>query len=228
MSKTATIAALKRSAIENFARHGFEAASVRTIAADAGVPLSAVHIYFGSKSELYNEVGRQAWNEVQQERLEILEAARAQAPRGILRISDLIRALSYPVVRRALSAMEYDVAEIRIIRSVVWPGAKQGEQSDHGGDAAIQGWIDQLMTVCTPLTRAEVVWAYSLVVGAIYSWQLIDHRYDKFLPEGLGTIEEVVEDIVAFGTEGMRALIRRREAGRDGIYNEVDQSAAAL
>ena len=47
MSKAQTIAALIESAIDAFSRYGFEGASLRDIAANAGVPLGTIHMYFG-------------------------------------------------------------------------------------------------------------------------------------------------------------------------------------
>lgn len=212
MSKADTIAALKRSAIEHFASYGFEGASLRTIASSAGVPLSAVHIYFGSKAELYVEVGRQVWNELHQERIEIFREAAAANPDSTQQLSDLIYALAYPIVRRAMSNSAFDAAEIRIIRSVVWQRVRDDNNMHEMGDEAIQYWIDRMHQLCPSLTQAEVVWAYSLVVSAIYSWQLVDHRYDKFVPvESIGGIDDVMGDLVAFGTDGISAMVERRK-----------------
>lgn len=211
MSKADTITALKRSALENFSRHGFDGASLRTIASTAGVPLSAVHIYFGSKSELYIAVGQQAWNELQQERIALFRQFIAEHPGTPPRLSDLIHALAYPVVRRAMSDSEYDVAEIRIIRSVVWERDRDDDHMQEVGDEAIEFWLSSLKQICPLLNRTEIIWAYSLVVSAIYSWQLVDHRYDKFLhADGALAIEDILDDLVVFGCNGIQAMIDRR------------------
>lgn len=48
-----------QAAAELFGRHGFEGASLREIVRQAGVNLSAVNYYFGTKEQLYQEVLRQ-------------------------------------------------------------------------------------------------------------------------------------------------------------------------
>ena len=53
MSKVEAIDALMNCAIKAFSEWGFEGASLRQIAAQAGVPLSTINVYFGSKRDLY-------------------------------------------------------------------------------------------------------------------------------------------------------------------------------
>ena len=52
----ATRAAMLDAAVCRFARDGYDGASVRDIAADAGVDAALVNRYFGGKEELFNEV----------------------------------------------------------------------------------------------------------------------------------------------------------------------------
>src|ERR1700754_3812304 len=51
----ATRDAILRSAIDAFARHGYDGAGVREIAASAGVTAMLVNRYFGSKEQLFAE-----------------------------------------------------------------------------------------------------------------------------------------------------------------------------
>lgn len=217
MSKLETIKALKRSAIESFSKHGYEGASLREIANHAGVPLSAVHLYFGSKCELYTAVGQQVWTELEQERNELLCTIIGHRDAKALSLSDVVYALAYPVVRRALSDCEYDQASLWMVRgSVPRHHRDHNVEVSQSSDKEIQRWMDAIMSSCSGLSRAELVWAYSFVVGAIYSWQLLDHRYDKFLEhEERVTTQEVVGDIVAFCCSGIQAMIDRRQSSTD-------------
>jgi AcrR family transcriptional regulator len=52
----ATRAAILKSARKAFARHGYDGAGLREIAADAGVTAMLVNRYFGSKEKLFEEV----------------------------------------------------------------------------------------------------------------------------------------------------------------------------
>ena len=53
---SATRAAILQAARSRFARHGYDAASVRDIAADAGIDPALINRYFGSKEDLFAEV----------------------------------------------------------------------------------------------------------------------------------------------------------------------------
>lgn len=80
-------------------------------------------------------------------------------------------------------------------------------------DQSVSRWIDAMEKICTPMSRNDIVWAFSFVVGAIYSWQLLDQRYDGLLGGSDDrSAESVTQDVVAFASEGVRAMIARRAA----------------
>ena len=212
MSKADTIAALMESAIHCFSKYGYEGASLRDIAANAGVQLSTIHMYFGSKAELYTAIERRSWAEVDDERGALLSAAIKAAGARPPALSELIHALAFPVVRRALGDSEHDLERIHILRGRV-SDRSIGDRSAllEIADRSMVRWIDAMRLACPTLSRPDVVWAFSFVVGSIYSWQLIDHRYDKLLGQDVErTVEGLTADIVAFGAAGVMALIQRR------------------
>jgi AcrR family transcriptional regulator len=214
MSKADTIDALMESAIHCFSRYGYEGASLRDIAANAGVPLSTIHMYFGSKSELFSAIERKSWNEIDDERSVLLSKALEKAAGGPPDLADLFHAQAFPVVRRALGDSDHDRERIFIVRSrvvhgTVWTASNFAEAADR----SVVRWIDAMVRACPTLSRQDIVWAFSFVVGAIYSWQLIDHRYDRLLGEDVErTVDGITGDIVAFGCAGVRALIDKRAA----------------
>jgi AcrR family transcriptional regulator len=212
MAKAETIDALMESAIQAFSQFGYEGASLRDIASDAGVPLSTIHMYFGSKSELYGAVEQKAWAEIDNERSILLHEALAKHPDGAPELADLIYALALPVVRRALGTSRPDMARIHLIRSRV---AERSALKPDGllevADRSMIRWIDAMTISCPTLSRQDIVWAFSFVVGALYSWQLIDHRYDGLLGQDVErTVDDVTADIVAFGCAGVQSMIERR------------------
>lgn len=214
MAKAETIDALMESAIHAFSKYGYEGASLRDIASHAGVPLSTIHMYFGSKSELYNAVEQKAWAEIDQERSALLHEALGKNPGQPPILEDLIYALALPVVKRALGKSEHDMARIHLIRSRV----SASRMTDAGdflevADRSVVRWINAMTLIFPTMSRQDVVWAFSFCVGAIYSWQLIDHRYDRLIGEdSVRTVEGVTSDIVGFGCAGVRSMIDRRSA----------------
>jgi AcrR family transcriptional regulator len=214
MSKADTIDALMESAIHCFSRYGYEGASLRDIAANAGVPLSTIHMYFGSKAELYTAIERKSWAEIDDERSALLgeSLARARAGARPPELADLIHALAWPVVRRMLGASEHDQERIFIIRGRV--SDRRAQESPaflEVADRSVVRWIDAIQLACPSLVRQDIVWAFSFVVGAIYSWQLMDHRYDQLLGQDIQrTAEGITGDVVTFGCAGIHALSERR------------------
>ena len=214
MSKLETIEALMESAIYCFSKDGYEGASLRDIARNANVPLSTIHFYFGSKTELFGAVARRAWIEIDQDRTAFLEKALLENPSKPPALGALIYALAYPVISRALSKSERDIGQIYILRSHTshWQSGTAVRMLELA-DRSVSRWIDALMRIYPNLTRADVIWGFSFIVGAIYSWQVIDHRYDSMLGVDIERpADDVTGDIVAFCRSGIEAFARRRSA----------------
>ena len=222
MSKAEAIDALLESATFCFARRGFDGASLREIASQAGAPLSTIHMYFGSKAELFVAATRRVWQEIDQERSQLFRDARARSGEQ-LSLADLIYALALPIVQRAMRRSRGDIARISVLRVNVSDRLKDDVRPlSLSARKTIAGWIDEMTRMCPDLDRDEVVWVYSLVISTIYSWQLIDHKYDHLLsgPDERSP-EEVVADLVAFGCAGVQAIVKRR-GKRSGLAREVD------
>jgi AcrR family transcriptional regulator len=202
------------SAVSHFSRVGYDGASLRDIARDADVPLSAIHHYFGSKTDLFAAVARQAWDEVDEERSRLLDRARARAGvGGTPRLETLIHALAYPVVRRANGPNRRDRAQILVVCSHRGRGPHEVmARILEVADRSMTRWIEAMIPSCPGLSREEVIWAFSFVVGTIYSWQLLDQRYEKMLGAGckFRDAEEITGDIVAFCCKGIEAICDRR------------------
>ena len=98
VSKEQRLARLSNSAIELFARQGFEGASLRDIATHADVPLSMIDRYFGSKIDLFNEIQRHIWKQVNVDRDALLSSPIATKEDGSPTLEAVLHALIYPVV----------------------------------------------------------------------------------------------------------------------------------
>jgi AcrR family transcriptional regulator len=84
-----------------FMEHGFEATSLRSITATAGVNLAAVNYHFGSKEELFEAVLTRRLDPMNQERVEILDCLEAKAAPGALSCDRILMALFVPALRLA-------------------------------------------------------------------------------------------------------------------------------
>ncbi len=81
-----------------FAEHGFDGVSLRTIIAEAGVNLAAVHYHFHSKEALLDAVFARRVAPLNEERLARLDACEADARGGPVPVERLLEALLLPVM----------------------------------------------------------------------------------------------------------------------------------
>ncbi|MDR3511946.1 MAG: TetR family transcriptional regulator [Caulobacteraceae bacterium] len=209
-SKGETITALLESATTVFSQVGYEGASLRDIAAGARTPLSAINMYFGTKSDLFVAVASQLWREIEVERSALL-AARIAAKGGPADLRDIVFALVKPIVDRARSTTEADRRLPNLLRRWVSapPDVKVELRRRSNTADSLRRWIDSVRGVCPTLTKSEAVWGFSFVVGALYSWEIMDNRYDEVVGSPDDDPEEIVEYLVEFAVSGMQGLVDR-------------------
>ncbi|MEA3149464.1 MAG: hypothetical protein QOD56_403 [Gammaproteobacteria bacterium] len=208
-NKAETISALIDSATTVFSETGYEGAALRDIAAGAGTPLSTINMYFGTKSDLFIAVMAHLWRQIEVDRARIL-AERAAARGGQADLRDIFTALVRPVVERARSTTSADRRAPRLLRQ--WFGAPPNVQAEmrrrNNSQDSLARWIEHVRAVCpATMSMSEVVWGFSFVVGALYSWELMDNRYDEIIAMDYVSPEEIVERLVDFTVSGMQGFI---------------------
>jgi AcrR family transcriptional regulator len=82
-----------------FAEHGYDAASLRAITAEAGVNLAAVNYHFSSKEALFGAVFARKLAPISRQRLDQLDALEAEHGSRPLPLNQLVRALIEPPLR---------------------------------------------------------------------------------------------------------------------------------
>jgi AcrR family transcriptional regulator len=209
MSKAETIAALRDSATQVFSEVGYYGASLREIAAMAGVPLSTIHMYFGSKGALFAEVVGEVWREIEQERVQIL-AARKQADRPSS-LRDVVYALAYPIVSRARSPLPEQRRTPKLLRHWVAapPEVNVALRENYGTEQALGRWIDMLAAAWGPLSNVDAIWGFSYIVGAVYSWEMVYQRYDSIVAfTDDRSADEITRQLVDFAVAGLQGMGR--------------------
>jgi AcrR family transcriptional regulator len=84
-----------------FMEHGFEATSLRSITATAGVNLAAVNYHFGSKEELFQAVLTRRLDPMNQERVELLTRLERDAGPEPLPCDRILAAMFIPALKLA-------------------------------------------------------------------------------------------------------------------------------
>jgi AcrR family transcriptional regulator len=205
-SKSRTIDNIVEGAIRVFSQHGFEGGAFRDIAARAGVPLSTIHRYFPSKQLLYVEATQHIWSQINADRERLLNVALSES-NGRPSLESVLHALAYPIVARAHNPET--LPKVQLIANAALT-RRQVRLSTTVMRRLPGRWLEGIMYACPALKRAQAVWAYSFVVGAIYSWQMLDGIYDHALrsQERLSA-EEVSEALETFCAAGIRELESR-------------------
>lgn len=211
-SKCETIARLEESALKLFSKHGFEGTSLRDIANDAGVPLSTIDRYFGSKLDLLNELKSSIWKQVNAER-EVLLRKPTETRDGAPTLRAVLHAFVYPVVKRSVGE-ERSTLTLRLLRECVALDVHSGSTNAPEWIANVANrWIGFIMAAQPDLTRERAVWLFSFVVMTTFSEQMQYGWYDRLLPPGSRiSADELTRVIVDFCHAGITAV-----AAQDGI-----------
>jgi AcrR family transcriptional regulator len=213
MDKAQAIDRILEQAIRAFAEWGFEGASLRQIAAQAGVPLSTIHAYFGSKQSLFLSAGRLVWTEIAAERDAEIERARTANPRGPVTLEDIVGAMARPIMRRATSADPNVRNRLYFVRNRFNEQFAVSADALEMVDRAVLRWLDVFVEAMPRLSREDIIWAFSYCGGVMYSMLVMDQRYASMLGDDRERpADELLRDVVTFCSAGVRALADQREA----------------
>lgn len=214
MEKASAIDAIIEAAIGVFAQWGYEGGSLRTIASRAGVPLSTIDNYFGSKKRLYRSLMRTVWAEVARDRRIALEQCLTRSSGEPLRLEQVIEAIAEPIVRRAMSDDPHLRDRLYFLQQRYREHRALNESDDIDTvDDQLRPLIEAFVAASPGIDFDDGVWAFSYCIGVLYSMQLMDRRYDGLL-DGAATPsgQQVLADVVAFCSAGVGAVVERRTA----------------
>lgn len=210
MVKSDAIAALMNSATTVFSQSGYEGASLRDIATDAGLPLSTINAYFGNKADLFLAVMQGIWRETEAERRALLSERLAAKDGAPADLRDIVTALTKPMVNRARSTDPVVRRAPRMLRQWIYAPAEVRESMRRRSfsNPSLRIWIDSVMKACPGLTSSQAVWGFSFIVGALYSYEIMDNRYDDILDLGRDDPDTIAEYLIDFAVAGMQGIGR--------------------
>ncbi|KRB82384.1 hypothetical protein ASE00_09965 [Sphingomonas sp. Root710] len=202
---------LIRTAIREFAIHGFDAPSIRDLTVAAGVNQAAINYHFGSKDGLIKTIFEELATPVINERFEGLDRLERQAAGKPLPIEAIIRVLVEPVVRRAKEGVDgqRDLAKLLLIASSL--GSKPIElQVETMHDELALRFVDAIAKAVPHLSRVEVMWRYKFSLGALL-YTLSDHMQNHRLRRLSGgecdtdNPDEIIDNLVPYIVAGFTA-----------------------
>jgi AcrR family transcriptional regulator len=206
--ESSTKSAILDAAERLFAAQGFEAASLRTITAEAGANLGAVNYHFTSKDGLILAVLKRMFQPVNERRLRLLDEFEARAQGRPLPVEEILEALFRPPLELVSQPTQGGWYFPRLLAfSLTEPGAYLKPLVEEEFALKTRRFLTALQRAFPSLSKAEVRWRLHFAIGAFIHTaghpQLLD-----VTSQGLCSIhdsEAVLRKIVRFCAAGFRA-----------------------
>lgn len=201
-----------------FLDQGFELATVREITLRAGVNVSAINYYFGSKDELLAAVLDRVMQPYTDARVAALAAAEAAAHPSAPALGAIVEALVRPMVE--LSRDPDGARPLTRLIQQIRARPSEGTQRFFVSrvDPAVFQFIAALQRALPHLARADIFWRYNFAIGAVMQ-VLIDsdpatHRLKRLSGNLCDTNddEQIIAQLVAFIGGGFLAPSARSAA----------------
>jgi AcrR family transcriptional regulator len=194
-----------------FADQGFAASSLRSVTAEAGVNLAAVNYHFGSKESLLEAVLARRIEPMNRERLELLERLERPTVEGIL------EAFVGPALRMRADPERGGAAFVRLFGQILGqPNETMRLDFAKRFEEVAFRFVDALAGVLPELPRAEVMWRFLFVVGAMAHTMAMTNEVRR-ISHGLcdpSNVEATVQRLVPFLAAGMRTPAAVTAEGR--------------
>jgi len=151
-----------------FMEHGFEATSLRSLTAAAGVNLAAVNYHFGSKEELFQTVLTRRLDPMNQERIDLLERLEREAGERPVACEKILSAMLIPALRLARDEKRGGKNFLRLLGRAYADPAPFIRHFLSGQYADMIGRFKEAFLKALPhLTRQELTWRLHFVMGAL-------------------------------------------------------------
>lgn len=185
-----------------FAAHGFDGTSLRQITEAAEVNLAAVNYHFGSKEELYTQVFVRRIVPINARRMEMLDAAVAQAAGGPVALRAIFDSFARPIFELADRAPGF----LRLLaRNVGAPPAFMASVIEAQFRPLITRYVALLQQALPHLPPKTVFWRMHFMVGATLHCASHHFTIDK-MSGGLchtDDVEEMLQHLADFAVAGI-------------------------
>jgi AcrR family transcriptional regulator len=191
-----------------FARHGFYGVSVRDITQAADVDVALVSYHFGGKRELFAAVFQRRAEELNPERLAMLENVRRNALPGTPTLVEIVYAFTYPLLERSARGgpgwKSYFALLAQVNNSPEWGPVLMTKHFD----PLVEKFIAVLREALPGCAAREIYWGYQFLTGALTLTFAETGRLDR-LSGGLcksSDLDSVHERLAPFVAAGFQAL----------------------
>ena len=191
-----------------FVEHGFEATSLRSLTAAAGVNLAAVHYHFGSKEELFQAVLTRRLDPMNQERIHLLEKVEREAAGRPLSCEKILFAMLIPALKLARDEKRGGKNFLRLVgRAYADPAPFIRHFLSAQYTEMIARYKEAFLQALPHLSRQELTWRLHFVMGAL-SYTLAGTDALKLFAEATSTTnndELLLQRLAPFLVAGLKA-----------------------
>ncbi len=187
-----------------FAERGFDAATIRDIAAAAEVQAGLVHHHGGGKAALFHQTVARRAEELSRLRLEALEARKAAGPMGL---RDVVACFLAPYVGRARDGGPQWLAYARLVAHVS-ADPRWRDLAAEWFDPTAGRFIDEIAALYPHAPRRAVSAGFVYSVAAMLAHVTSGWRVGALAGGDAGAVP--VEDLVAFCAAGIEAALTPR------------------
>jgi AcrR family transcriptional regulator len=150
-----------------FAEHGFQKVTVRDIAAEGGFNIASINYYFGSKTELANEIFRKRSSELNRERFTLLQSAMVEND-DKPGVRAILQALFAPPLRW-LHAEDRRRISIQVILRGRTEGTAEMRSALRKNVSHLDRFAIALKQACPHLPEREVYWRLHFCLAMVHN-----------------------------------------------------------
>jgi AcrR family transcriptional regulator len=211
-----------------FMEHGFEATSLRSITAAAGVNLAAVNYHFGSKEELFQAVLTRRLDPMNQERVDLLSALERAAAPAAVSCEQILSAMFVPALRLARDPERGGKNFLRLLGRAYADPAPFIRQFLSGQYAVMIGRFKAAFARALPeLPPKELSWRLHFIMGAL-SYTLAGTDALKLIAEltstDAGNDEMLLRRLAPFLLAGLKSPLPEGSAAGLALDGDLSRS----
>jgi AcrR family transcriptional regulator len=178
-----------------FARRNYQIVTLKEIAAEAGANVGQIAYHFGKKETLVRETIRRRAEELNGERLALLEQYEELVGADGVEVEPLVRALILPYYNK----LDGDDPQWRhfatFVGRSVWDGTLSGHMSE-SFDAVAKLYISAFMRALPTLAHADAIRGFHFLIAVMHSASVEDARV-------AGLLEAAGADSSGMGYRGL-------------------------
>jgi NodT family efflux transporter outer membrane factor (OMF) lipoprotein len=213
---TTTRERLLEKAAELFADRGFDSVSLRDLTQAAGVNLAAVNYHFGSKEKLIESLIAGMVNALNEERLMLLDRARAGAGDGVPDVETVLRAFLEPVVKRVKQSAMSEQLFFKLMARCLTDRAQQFPEAMMPQLERVVKEFGAALRHCAPsLDEGRILWRLNFTVSALLNTLMNSELLERLGRGVMGPItgDAILSHLLEFCVAGFRE--EERESAAD-------------